>query len=71
MSLKNKLTNNGSTLSEFNGATPPKMDGAKDQSKLHNEYSLNGNPNIVNKPSPSGLDLNGVTPPKYSDNLPG
>ncbi len=71
MSLKNKLANDGSNLSEFDGATPPQMNGASEQSKLHFKYSINGNPNIVNKPSPSGLDLNGVTPPKYSDNLPG
>jgi hypothetical protein len=71
MGLLNKLFNNGSTLSEFDGATPPQMDGSKEQSKLHNEYSLNGNPNVVGKPSPSGLDLNGLTPSKYTDNLPG
>ena len=67
MGLLNKLTNNGSTLSEFDGATPPQMDGSKEQSKLHNEYSLNGNPNVVDKPSPSGLDLNGKTPKKYNN----
>jgi len=67
MGLLNKLFNNGSTLSEFDGATPPQMDGSKEQSKLHNEYSLNGNPNVVDKPSPSGLDLNGKTPKKYAN----
>jgi hypothetical protein len=71
MSLKNKLTNNGSNLTAFNGSTPSTMSGASDQSKLHDEYSLNGNPNILSKPSPSQLDLNGLTPPKYTDNLPG
>tara|TARA_Y100000389_G_C17283925_1_gene424420 strand:- start:331 stop:546 length:216 start_codon:yes stop_codon:yes gene_type:complete len=71
MGILNKLANNGSTLSEFDGATPPQMDGSKDQSKLHNHYSINGNPNVVGKPSPSGLDLNGLTPSKYTDNLPG
>lgn len=65
MGLLNKLANNGSTLSEFDGATPPQMDGSKDQSKLHYQYSINGVPNIVDKPSPSGLDLNGLTPKKY------
>jgi hypothetical protein len=40
-------------------------------SKLHNQYSINGNPNITNKPNPSVLDLNGQTPTKYTDNLPG
>ena len=39
-------------------------------SKLHKNYSLNGNPNLIGKPSPSSLDLNGSTPTKYTDNLP-
>ena len=39
-------------------------------SKLHDEYSINGNPNIDNKPAPSLLDLNGKTPEKYLDNKP-
>ena len=40
-------------------------------SKLHNEYSITGAPTLMGKPSPSSLDLNGVTPTKYTDNLPG
>ena len=36
-------------------------------SRLHNEYSINGNPNIADKPQPSNLDLNGQTPIKYLD----
>ena len=73
MSLKNKLANNGSPLTQFNGATPPTMKGASDLSKLHDTYSLNGIPNMFGaiKVSPSDLDLDGVTPPRYSDNLPG
>ena len=39
-------------------------------SKLHKNYSINGNPNLTNKPLPSSLDLNGATPKKYIDNLP-
>jgi hypothetical protein len=39
-------------------------------SQLHDEYSINGNPNIDNKPVPSLLDLDGITPSKYVDNLP-
>lgn len=39
-------------------------------SKMHNEYSINGNPNVVSKPQPSQLDLDGKTPTKYTDNLP-
>lgn len=38
-------------------------------SKLHYEYSINGNPNIPNKPSPSQLDDRAIV--KYMDNLPG
>ena len=37
-------------------------------SKLHNEYSLNGNPNIDGKPTPSVLDDFPIT--KYVDNKP-
>jgi hypothetical protein len=68
MSLLNKLTNQGSTLSGFNGTTPPTPD--LQGSQLHNTYSINGQPNIAGKPQPSNLDLDGVTPPKYLDNLP-
>jgi len=32
------------------------------ESKLHNEYSLNGNPKLGNLPKASGLDLNGAVP---------
>ena len=39
-------------------------------SALHNEYSLNGEPEIPGKPNPSTLDLNGSTPPRYQDNAP-
>jgi len=38
-------------------------------SKQHNEYSLNGTPGIVGKPTPSRLDPK-QPPSKYSDNLP-
>lgn len=69
MGLLDKLNNQGSNLSRLNGATPSIP--AFKESKLHKDYSINGNPSIANKPSPSQLDLNGVTPPKYSDNLPG
>lgn len=40
-------------------------------SQQHNEYSINGNPSLPNLPIPSQLDLQGLTPPKYTDNLPG
>lgn len=67
MSILNKLQSQGSTLSQYNGTTPSTPNFAG--SKLHNTYSLNGDPNVVGKPNPSNLDLN--TPPvKYLDNLP-
>jgi len=68
MSILNKLITNGSNLSGLNGTTPNTPNFSN--SKLHNQYSINGDPNVVNKPSPSNLDLNGLTPEKYTDNLP-
>lgn len=69
MGILDKLQKQGSNLSGLNGATPSIPTFA--DSKLHKEYSINGNPEMVNKPSPSNLDLGGKTPPRYSDNLPG
>lgn len=60
MALLDKYNQNISTLS---GPKSPKTPvGATDQSKLHDEYSLNGNPNVKQKPSPSVLSLKGATP---------
>lgn len=70
MSLINKLTSQGSPLTPYNGNQPPQMANLTPNSRLHNQYSINGNPFLDNKPTPSQLDLNGVTPPKYSDNPP-
>lgn len=70
MGLLNKLTTDGSTLTDFDGQTPPPANIDVQGSTLHNQYSINGNPNMVGFPTPSQLDLNGVTPPKYLDNLP-
>jgi len=69
MGLLTKLQSEGSDLSGFDGTTPP---SAPDQaeSTLHKTYSINGNPTMPDLPTPSELDLNGVTPPKYLDNLP-
>ena len=39
-------------------------------STQHDEYSINGNPNFTNKPLPSQLDLNGITPLQYIQNFP-
>lgn len=68
MGLLNKLQNQGSNLSLNNGATPSIPNFA--DSTLHNLYSITGEPNMVNKPTPSVLDLNGLTPTQYLDNLP-
>lgn len=70
MGLLNKLTTDGSTLTDFDGQTPPPSNIDVATSTLHYQYSINGNPNMVGFPTPSQLDLNGVTPPKYLDNLP-
>jgi hypothetical protein len=70
MGLLDKLTTGGSNLSEFDGQTPPITNQDTPQSVLHFAYSINGNPNLPGYPTPSLLDINGVTPPKYSDNLP-
>ena len=67
MSLINKLQNNGSVLSANNGVTPSIPDF--DLSKLHDTYSLNGDPNLVSKPAPTQLSNDGEQP-KYLDNLP-
>ncbi len=72
MGLLNKLTvNPGSPLSQGNGSTPPTPVGATNQSKLQDTYSINGIPNVPNKPQPSVLDLDGVVPSNnYRDNTP-
>ena len=70
MGLLTKLQNGDSDLTSFDGATPPVPVGATDQSTLHDQYSLNGNPNQISAPQPSLLDLNRITPAKYIDNPP-
>jgi hypothetical protein len=70
MGLLNKLTTDGSQLSEFDGQTPPPSNIDVQGSTLHYQYSINGTPNMTGFPTPSLLDLNGQTPPKYLDNLP-
>ena len=62
MGLLSRLLGRGSGLSRANGGNIPTPIGATDQSKLHNEYSINGNPNVPQKPTPSVLDLDGQTP---------
>lgn len=68
MGILDKL--NTSTLG-LQGATPAKYGDNAQSSTLHNTYSLNGDPNVPNKPTPSNLDLNGETPDQYLNNLPG
>jgi len=72
MGLENMLTTAGSDLSRANGGTIPTPIGATDQSKLQDEYSINGNPNIPfngyftnyqTKPLPSELDAANGNPP--------
>ena len=70
MALLNQLQQQGSVYTAYNGATPLTPVDATDQSTLHDEYSLTGTPNIPGKPTPSVLDLDGVTPPTYRDNSP-
>lgn len=71
MGLLDKLTQlGGSDYSDFDGATPPQMPSASPTSTVHNEYSINGTPNLANYPPPSELDLDGQTPPQYLNNLP-
>lgn len=70
MGIKNQLTTSGSLLSQYDGATPPQTNFSTPTSKLHYQYSINGNPNITGVPTPSQLDLNGITPSKYLDNPP-
>tara|TARA_B100001093_G_scaffold457654_1_gene469500 strand:- start:3073 stop:3345 length:273 start_codon:yes stop_codon:yes gene_type:complete len=46
----------------YGGADLPKFGDTAKASKLHNEYSLNGNPEVLGKPEPSEFDLNGINP---------
>ena len=55
MGLLDKLTTKGSVLTDLDGKTPLKYDGASNYQK---------------DLATSQLDLNGKTPAKYSDNLP-
>lgn len=83
MGLLNKLQNNGSTLTAYNGTTPSINPLATQLSKLHDSYSTTGNnasqvnadfqaylDGTINAlPQPTNLDLS-KTPSKYLDNLP-
>jgi hypothetical protein len=83
MGLLDKLQNNGSALTAYNGNTPSINPLATQLSKLHDSYSTTGdNANQVNTdfqayldgtanalPQPTNLDLS-TAPSKYTDNLP-
>ncbi len=76
MGLLDKLQQGASNLTPFNGSTPPINPLATAQSKMHDSYSITGqNAGAVNSdyqqyldgtanqlPTPSLLDLGGVTP---------
>jgi hypothetical protein len=70
MSLKKQLLKTGSPLSKNNGGDSP-APGTSKQSRLHDEFSLNGNPLIQPTykgfPKPSTLDLNGLKPKNSYD----
>ena len=72
MALRDKLETAGSNLSISNGNTPGYPDFAL--SKLHDTYSINGNPSFAQIPpigAPSELDLDGNIPAyNYRDNTP-
>ena len=56
----------------LDGATPAQIASANPNSTMHYQSSVNNNPNLPGGyPSPSELDLNGITPAKYLDNPPG
>lgn len=83
MGLLDKLQNNGSALTAYNGNTPSINPLATQLSKLHDSYSTTGdNASQVNAnfqayldgianalPQPTILDLS-TAPSKYTDNLP-
>jgi len=70
MGLLNKLTSEGSNLSKFDGADIPlSAESLTKQSRLHQSYSITGNPSLTDMvfqstlPPPSAaLDLNGEIP---------
>ena len=64
--ILNNFETDASDLST-GGVTQDNLDALRD-SKLHDTYSTNGNPNIPGKPDPSVLERLNIT--KYTDNLP-
>jgi hypothetical protein len=80
MGLLDKLTTKGSVLTDLDGKTPLKYDGASNYQKdlATSQLDLDGKTplkydgvsNYEKSLAASQLDLNGKTPVKYSDNLP-
>jgi hypothetical protein len=77
--MPNQILGQQNTSILGNGGTPQPQSAQLIISKLHNTYSINNNPNIPNKPTPSGLDEvdpNNTSPyrstngNRYIDNLP-
>jgi len=69
MGIQEKFLQNGSTFGAGQGGNSADLQrerdaiiGDKSLSKLHFDYSINGNPEILGKPAPSELDLNGIKP---------
>ena len=60
MGLETRLLKGESTLSKLNGGDPTIEN--KKESKLHYDYSINGQPEVLGQPEPSILDLNGINP---------
>lgn len=68
--LKRLKDNNTTSLYGFGGQNIQPGKGSLPTSRLHYRYSINGFPNMVGKPVPSILDLDGKTPWQYLDHLP-
>lgn len=75
MSLLDLLTQGNAPDQSYNGGSIQQTNFSTGNSRLHYTYSINGTPVISDflDPNniPSGLDLDGITPPKYLDNPPG
>ena len=67
--MANQILGQEQTSILGNGGVVQPTEAEQIVSKLHYDYSLDGNPNIPNKPSPSQLDDRAIV--KYMDNLPG
>jgi hypothetical protein len=67
--MANQILGQEQTSILGNGGVVQPTEAEQIVSKLHYEYSINGNPNIPNKPSPSQLEDRVIV--KYMDNLPG